>query len=147
MKLRFALILACGVSVATSAIGQLQPVAQSPPLKSTCQPPAPGQTAWFDPRVYVPLPGNGVQLPRAISTPDPEYSVYAQQNRITGSLTLAVAISAGGTVDAVKVARSLEPSLDRNAADALRQWKFIPATKGGKTVPSQIEVEVGFDMR
>ncbi len=49
-----------------------------------------------------------------------------------------------GTVDAVKVVCKLESGLDQNAADAAKQWKFIPATKDGKPVPVQIEVSVGF---
>ena len=64
--------------------------------------------------------------------------------KIKGTVLLAVAINAGGTVDAVKVVCSLEPSLDQNAVDAVRQWKFTPATKDGEPVPVQIEVSVGF---
>jgi len=47
-------------------------------------------------------------------------------------------------VDAVKIVRPLEPGLDRNAVDAVKQWKFTSATKDGKLVAVQIDVEVGF---
>jgi len=59
---------------------------------------------------------------------------------------LAVALNAAGTVDAVRVVRSLEPSLDQNAVDAVRAWIFTSATKDGKPVPVQFEVSVGFDL-
>jgi len=148
MKLRLVVLLSGGLCLATAAIGQLQSVAtsaQSSSLKSTCPPPSVGQTAWFDPCVYL-LRGNGLKLPRAISTPDPEYSEYARQNQIKGSLLLAVAVNAGGTVDAVKVVQSLEPSLDQNAVEAIKKWRFLPATKNGMTVPVQMEVTVGFNL-
>ena len=148
MKLRFAALLLCGFCLTTCAVGQLHPVAsttQNSSFKSPCPPPPIDQTAWFDPCVYL-LRGNGLNLPRAISTPDPEYSEYARQNQIKGSLLLAVAVNAGGTVDAVKVVQSLEPSLDQNAVDAIKKWRFLPATRNGITVPVQMEVTVGFNL-
>ena len=79
-----------------------------------------------------------------MSTPDPSYSEVARKAKIKGTVVLAVAVNSGGSVDAVRVVHSLEPSLDQNAVDAVRQWQFTSATKDGKPVPVQFEVEVGF---
>jgi len=146
MKLRLAALLLGGLCLATAATGQLQPVAlttQNPSLKSTCLSPGEGKTAWFDTCVYVPE-GNGVKYGHPLHIPDPQYSEAARKAKITGTVVLAVAMNAGGTVDAVKIVRPLEPGLDRNAVDAVKQWKFTSATKDGKLVAVQIDVEVGF---
>jgi len=146
MKLRVAALLLCGLCLAAAATGQLRPVAlttQNPSLKSTCLSPGEGKTAWFDTCVYVPE-GNGIKYRHPLHMPDPEYSEAARKAKITGTVVLAVAMNAGDTVDAVKVIRPLEPGLDQNAVDAVKQWKFTSATKDGKLVAVQIDVEVGF---
>jgi TonB family protein len=148
MKLRFTAVLMCGLSLATAATAQLQPdayVATNQTTNGPCPSPAEGKTAWFDTCRYL-LLGNGVKAGRALSIPDPEYSESARKAKIKGTVFLAVALNATGTVDAVKVVRSVGPGLDQNAVDAVRQWKFAPATKDGKPVAVQIEVTVGFDM-
>jgi TonB family protein len=109
-------------------------------------PPAPkGTTAWFDTCQYLML-GDGVKVGHALSTPEPAYSDSARLAKIKGDVLLAVALNATGTVDAVKVLRSLEPGLDHNAIHAVKQWKFTPAMKDGKPVAVQFEVTVGFSL-
>jgi len=100
-------------------------------------------TAWFDASQYL-LRGNGVKLGRAVPAPDPQYSDSARKAKITGTVLLAVAIDAAGNVAAARVVCSLEPTLDQNAVDAVRRWKFTSATKDGNPVPVQIEVLVGY---
>lgn len=146
MKLRVAALLAFVLCLTAAGMGQQQP-AFSPPatLKGPCLDTVESKTAWFDPNQY-PLLGSGVKVGRAVYHPDPEYSESARQAKIKGTVLLAVALSADGTVDAVKVVCSLEPGLDQNAADAVRKWKFTPATKDGKPVPVQMEIAVGFSL-
>jgi TonB family protein len=143
MKLRLTALLACGLCLAMAAIGQQQPFASPPTIKGPCPDTVDSKTAWFDPSLY-PLLGDGVKVGRAFYHPDPDYSESARQTKTMGTVLLAVAINASGTVDAVKVVCKLEPGLDQNAADAVKQWKFTPATKDGEPVPVQIEVSVGY---
>lgn len=143
MKLRLAALLACGLCLALAATGQQQPFAQPPAIKGPCPTDPENKTAWFDPSKYL-LHTNGVKLGRALSAPDPAYADSAQQAKIQGTVLLAVAINVSGTVDAVKVVCKLEPGLDQNAADAVKHWKFTPATKDGEPLPIQIEVSVDY---
>jgi TonB family protein len=145
MKRRVAALLACGLCLAAAATAQQPPAAFSPPatLKGPCPDTPESKTAWFDPSQY-PLLGSGVKVGRATSTPDPEYSESARKAKIQGTVLLALAINAEGTVDAVKVVCKLEPGLDQNAADAVKKWKFTPATKDGKPMPIQIETSINF---
>lgn len=118
----------------------------TPALNGACPAPPHGGVAWFDTCTYLPV-GNGVKPPGALETPDPQYSETARQAKMNGTVILAVAINAAGTVDAVKVVQSAEPSLDANAVDAVKRWRFTPATKDGKPVPVQLSVETNFRLR
>lgn len=143
MTLRRKTLLACALCIASVAAGESQIWTSPPPLKGPCPDTVDGKIAWFDPNLY-PQRANGVKLPRALYHPDPDYSESARQSKTMGTVLLALAINAAGTVDEVKVACSLEPGLDANAAAAAKKWKFTPATEDGEPVPVQIEVAMGF---
>jgi len=114
-----------------------------------CRPQRPIAMTPFDVCKYLPLgPGRGpgIHAPRVLSAPDPKYSETARKAKINGTVVVALAINEKGGVDAVKVVRHLEPGLDQNAMDAAKQWEFAPATKDGKPVAVQINVEVTFEL-
>jgi len=145
MKRYAAAVLACICFIPAALIGQSNSAIPStiPTLSRNCPSPPHGGTAWFDTCEYLPI-GNGVMPGHPVATPDPQYSETARQAKLTGNVVLAVAVNAAGFVDQVRVVHSVEPGLDANAADAVRNWRFTPATKDGKPVPVQISVEVGF---
>ena len=82
--------------------------------------------------------------PRPVFTPDPEYDEAARQAKIQGTVVLWVLISEDGTIGDVKVQRSLHPGLDRKAIEAVRTWKFKPATFEDKPVKVQVNIQVNF---
>ncbi|MGI9102327.1 MAG: energy transducer TonB [Terriglobales bacterium] len=88
--------------------------------------------------------GGGVSAPRALSTPDPEYSEEARKAKYQGTVVLWLIVDQGGRPQNVKVARSLGMGLDQKAIEAVRNWKFEPAMKDGRPVAVQINVEVNF---
>ena len=110
-----------------------------------CRPQRPTATTPFDICKYLPL-GPSIRCPRAVAAPDPVYSETARKAKINGTVVVALAINERGGVDAVKVVRRLEPGLDQNAMDAVKQWEFAPATKNGKPVAVQMSVEVTFKL-
>jgi periplasmic protein TonB len=56
-----------------------------------------------------------------------------------------VAVSAEGSPADVGVAISSgHLTLDAAAIDAVRRWRFVPATQGGRPVPSVAEVPIRF---
>ena len=79
-------------------------------------------------------------------TPEPEYSESARKAKIRGTVQLAVATDATGVVHVVRVLTPLEPGLGQNAVEAIKKWRFTPATKDGKPVAVQMEVEVGYSL-
>jgi protein TonB len=88
--------------------------------------------------------GGGVSAPRALDTPDPEYSEEARKAKYQGTCVLWLVVGPDGTPRDVKVARSLGMGLDQKAIEAVKKWKFEPALKDGKPVAVQINVEVNF---
>jgi homoserine O-acetyltransferase/O-succinyltransferase len=91
--------------------------------------------------------GDGVSAPRIISRPDPDYSEYARQRKISGTVVLSVIVGPDGLVQEAHVTRGLEPSLDRNAVEAIKKWRFQPAAKDGAPVSVQIFVESSFRLQ
>jgi protein TonB len=88
--------------------------------------------------------GGGVSAPRALYTPDPEYSEEARKAKYQGVCVLWMIVGPDGKPRDVKVARSLGMGLDQKAIEAVRNWRFDPAMKDGKPVAVQINVEVSF---
>src|SRR5712692_902146 len=84
----------------------------------------------------------GVQPPHPIETPNPEYAERARKAKTQGTVLLWLIVTPGGKVGGVRVERSLESDLDQKAIEAVCRWKFQPATKDGKPVAVQINVEV-----
>jgi TonB family protein len=59
-------------------------------------------------------------------------------------VTLSAVIGIDGKAHDVKVVKSLEPSLDVNAVEVVKTWRFAPATKDGRPVAAAIRLEVDF---
>jgi TonB family protein len=88
--------------------------------------------------------GGGVSAPRALDTPDPEYSEEARKAKYQGTCVLWLIVDENGRPRDIKIARSLGMGLDQKAIEAVRKWKFEPAMKDGRPVAVQINVEVNF---
>jgi TonB family protein len=90
--------------------------------------------------------GPAGKAPRPLYTPDPKYSKSAKKQGIQGVVTLSAVIGIDGKAHDVKVVKSLEPSLDANAIEAVKTWKFAPATKEGRPVAVELRLQVDFKL-
>ena len=90
--------------------------------------------------------GNGVTAPKVIYDPEPEYSPEARQAKYQGTVILYAIVGPDGRPRFLRVQRSLGMGLDEKALEAVRTWRFSPATKDGTPVAVQIEVEVNFHL-
>ena len=88
--------------------------------------------------------GNGVSAPRALETPDPEYSEEARKAKFQGVVVLCLIVGPDGKPRDIKVTRPLGMGLDQKAIEAVNKWRFEPAMKDGRPVAVQINVEVTF---
>jgi protein TonB len=57
---------------------------------------------------------------------------------------LDIVVTTDGTVSDVKVTKSLDKTLDKEAVQTVRTWKFLPAMKAGKPVPFKTDVAISF---
>jgi periplasmic protein TonB len=89
-------------------------------------------------------PGQGVTAPKATYSPQPEYTDKARKQKINGTVVLTMVVTEEGKVRDVKVTKSLDRGLDKQAIAAVSTWKFEPGTKDGKPVAVQVPVEVDF---
>jgi protein TonB len=94
-----------------------------------------------------PLPvGGDVKQARLISKVDPVYPMLAKNQHVSGNVTVDALIDASGRVTTMKIVSG--PTLLHQAAmDALKQWKYQPATLDGKAVPMHLTVTLQFRLQ
>ena len=88
----------------------------------------------------------GVSPPKAIYSPDPEYSETARQAKLQGTCVLWLVVGPDGKPRDIRVLRTLGLGLDEKAIEAVKHWRFEPAMKDGKPVAVQINLEVNFHL-
>jgi TonB family protein len=91
-------------------------------------------------------PGGGIAPPAAVARVEPKYPDSYRMARIGGIVVLEVAISATGAIEDVRVLKSLAPDFDQAAIEAVRQWKFTPATREGQAVPVLFNLTINFKL-
>ena len=96
------------------------------------------------PRGIYPAGVQGVTVPRLIYGPEPSFSDEARKSKTQGSVSLMVVVGADGHTYDIHVRSSLGMGLDEKAIEAVRRWRFQPATFKGQPVATQIAVEVNF---
>jgi protein TonB len=90
--------------------------------------------------------GGDVKQAKLISSVQPAYPAMAKTEHISGTVTIDALIDANGRVTTMKVLSG--PTLLQEAAkDALKQWKYEPATLDGKTVPMHLTVTLQFRLQ
>ncbi|OGF64550.1 MAG: hypothetical protein A2Y62_06940 [Candidatus Fischerbacteria bacterium RBG_13_37_8] len=110
----------------------------APPNKgnSLPQPPKPNDGPQW-------IPAKGVQ-PKIIYRVQPEYPTVALLPRIQGEVVLEAIINTKGTVESVRIVKSLHPILDKAAMKALDKWRFEPGKVNGRPVKAYFLLTIHF---
>jgi TonB family protein len=82
--------------------------------------------------------------PEVLRKVDPRYPPTLRDQGVAGEVILYAIIRKNGSVDSIQVLRGLHPELDRNAMEALAQWKFEPARRNGEPVELEAIVRIPF---
>jgi TonB family protein len=82
--------------------------------------------------------------PVVIFKKEAEYPEEARKAKYQGTVLLDVQIDDSGRPMNIRVSRSVGLGLDEKALEAVKQWRFRPATKDGKPVSAPVQVEVSF---
>lgn len=83
--------------------------------------------------------------PEPLIKVDPKYPPDMIREHVQGEVVLYAIIRKNGAIDSIRVMRSLEPELDRDAASALAQWRFRPGTRAGVPVDIEAVVHIPFN--
>jgi TonB family protein len=89
--------------------------------------------------------GGAVSAPVLVHSVDPEFSDEARRAKFQGVCLISIIVDAQGNPLNPRVVRPLGMGLDEKAIAAIRQFRFRPAMKDGKTaVPVALTVEINF---
>ncbi len=91
--------------------------------------------------------GGNVLAPEKIHAPPPAYTEIARKARITGVVIVQAIVDKEGNVTNVKLLKGLGFGLDESAMEAIKQWKFKPATLNGKPVTVYYNLTVNFKLQ
>jgi TonB family protein len=112
------------------------------------------QDATFDERTFVPPPGAIARRqcehmihPVPLKTPNPAYPRSAAQNRMSGTVTVALTVLPDGSVTDLHVVGGAGREMDQVTEQTVRKWKFKPAMCGAEPVADDIHVQVNFSTR
>jgi TonB family protein len=84
--------------------------------------------------------------PRVRRQYPPQYPQEALIKGIQGTVTVEILVSGSGRVARAEVRKSI-PDLDDAALEAVRRWRFSPATRDGRPVPCRMQIPVGFRLK
>lgn len=90
--------------------------------------------------------GNGVSQPSVLYKEEPRYTEEAKDDKIEGTVTLQLEITAEGRPENIRVKQSLGHGLDENAIAAVQNWRFKPGVKDGQPVAVYANIEVTFHL-
>jgi TonB family protein len=92
-------------------------------------------------------PGSGIEPPRLLREVKADYTEDARQRGIEGAVVLEIVVRRDGSVGDIKMLQGLASGLNDRAVQAVRQWRFAPATRQGTPVDVIVEVAVEFKLR
>jgi TonB family protein len=91
--------------------------------------------------------GSGITPPSLLREVKPDYTEEGRRRGIEGEVELEIVIRHDGSVGDVRLLHGLGSGLDERAIDAVRQWRFSPATRQGAPVDVFVQVSVEFRLR
>lgn len=89
--------------------------------------------------------GGSIVYPKILYKVKATYTEDARQNKVLGSVVLNVVFRADGTLGRIRLLSGLGYGLDEEALRAVRQIRFLPATRNGQPVDLAGNVTFDFD--
>jgi protein TonB len=86
------------------------------------------------------------QKPRPIFQVAPSYPSELRAKKTSGEVWLLLVVDARGRVSNVRAEKSSHPAFVKPAVEAVKQWKFDPAIRGGKKVACRMRVPIRFTL-
>ncbi|MEI7836450.1 MAG: energy transducer TonB [Planctomycetota bacterium] len=84
------------------------------------------------------------QKPRVVFQASPVYPAEMRGRKVEGVVSVLFVVDETGKVARQRVDKSNNEAFEKPALDAVKQWKFEPAVKGGKRVACKMRVSLRF---
>src|SRR5215510_8421540 len=84
--------------------------------------------------------------PEVLYYADPFYTRTAREKKIEGTVTIEGAFDVKGCMKVIRLVKTIGFGLDENALDALRSWRFSPATRNGQPVDTIAQIDIDFSL-
>jgi protein TonB len=84
------------------------------------------------------------QKPRVIFQNTPVYPTSMRGKKVEGLVTVVFIVDQSGKVLKPRVEKASHPAFEKPAIDAVKQWKFEPAVKGGQRVSCKMRAPIRF---
>ncbi len=120
--------------VGNTAYGKVGPTATDP-----------NRVQGYQAKKYAPIYQVDAQ-PQVLSEVKAPYPDPARRASIEGTVVLSIVINEAGDVVAAKVLSGLGYGLDEAALNAIRKYRFRPATKGGEPVTTELKFSYTFQL-
>lgn len=133
-----------------------KPLPKAPPseraIKAPEPPPPPPVEAPVEPQKPTEPPPAPVLPPNAdaseLNNPAPGYPDLSRRLGEKGTVTLEILVKANGTVGEVKIKESSGyKRLDKAAVNAIKRWRFVPASQAGAPIDYWYEIPFEFGLR
>lgn len=94
-------------------------------------------------------PGAGVLPPSMLHQTEPVYPPMALRTRASGVVDLKILVGVDGSVEDVRIDSVSRKGVgfEKAAEDAVRQWRYRPATKHGVKVKMWLPIRIPFTIR
>jgi TonB family protein len=86
----------------------------------------------------------GISPAHPIYSPSVEYTPEARTTKFDGECVLSLIVGIDGTPSNVVVTKKLGMGMDERAVETVSKWKFEPARRNGKPVPSRFTLQLHF---
>jgi TonB family protein len=90
--------------------------------------------------------GGSIKAPVLIYSVEPEYTERAAKKRLNGNVQVYLWVDENGNPTHVRVVKGIGMGMDEKAVEAVRQYKFRPATQDGKPVTVDLYIDVNFQI-
>jgi TonB family protein len=88
----------------------------------------------------------GVIDARGIYTPQPDYTEEARQAGREGACVVSLIVGVDGRTGNIVGTKKLGLGLDEKAVAAVRKWRFEPARRNGRLVPTHLTLTLQFNL-
>lgn len=92
------------------------------------------------------MEGSGAdRAAKAVYQVSPKYPVALRRQGVKGVVKVQAVVDAQGRVQSPKVTSSPHPLFNQPAIEAVKQWRFDPALRGGSRIPSKVQIPFRFE--